>query len=98
MSENYNVISQYQRPQGRWLTFALSGMYFTGDGAQRKNSYYQIIGRMDDVLNVTGHRLGTAEIEDILVGYIVFFIFFRKLIYVKYLCHLISVCLLNVVQ
>ena len=53
--------------------FALSGMYFTGDGAQRKNSYYQIIGRMDDVLNVTGHRLGTAEIEDILVGYIVFF-------------------------
>ena len=56
--------------------FALSGMYFTGDGAQRKNSYYQIIGRMDDVLNVTGHRLGTAEIEDILVGYIVLFFLF----------------------
>ncbi|XP_041352738.1 acetyl-coenzyme A synthetase 2-like, mitochondrial isoform X2 [Gigantopelta aegis] len=42
------------------------GMYFTGDGAHRKNTYYQITGRMDDVLNVTGHRLGTAEIEDVL--------------------------------
>ncbi len=40
------------------------GKYFTGDGARRdKDGYYWITGRMDDVLNVSGHRLGTAEIE-----------------------------------
>ena len=44
------------------------GYYFSGDGARRtKDGYYQITGRMDDVLNVSGHRLGTAEIEDVLV-------------------------------
>ncbi|XP_067681216.1 acetyl-coenzyme A synthetase 2-like, mitochondrial [Haliotis asinina] len=43
------------------------GLYFSGDGAHRTDKgYYQITGRMDDVLNVTGHRLGTAEIEDII--------------------------------
>ncbi|XP_071080511.1 acetyl-coenzyme A synthetase 2-like, mitochondrial [Haliotis cracherodii] len=43
------------------------GLYFSGDGAHRTDEgYYQITGRMDDVLNVTGHRLGTAEIEDII--------------------------------
>ncbi|KAM6915816.1 acetyl-coenzyme A synthetase 2-like, mitochondrial [Xenentodon cancila] len=43
------------------------GHYFTGDGALRtENGYYQITGRMDDVINVSGHRLGTAEIEDAL--------------------------------
>uniref|UniRef100_A0A7M4ESA5 acetate--CoA ligase n=1 Tax=Crocodylus porosus TaxID=8502 RepID=A0A7M4ESA5_CROPO len=41
------------------------GYYFTGDSAYRtKEGYYQITGRMDDVINVSGHRLGTAEIED----------------------------------
>ncbi|KAH0622842.1 hypothetical protein JD844_025572 [Phrynosoma platyrhinos] len=41
------------------------GYYFTGDSAYRtKEGYYQITGRMDDVLNISGHRLGTAEIED----------------------------------
>ncbi|XP_040836969.1 acetyl-coenzyme A synthetase 2-like, mitochondrial [Ochotona curzoniae] len=41
------------------------GYYFTGDGAYRTESgYYQITGRMDDVINISGHRLGTAEIED----------------------------------
>ncbi|XP_041106091.1 acetyl-coenzyme A synthetase 2-like, mitochondrial [Polyodon spathula] len=41
------------------------GHYFTGDGAHRsKKGYYQITGRMDDVINISGHRLGTAEIED----------------------------------
>ncbi|XP_053567948.1 acetyl-coenzyme A synthetase 2-like, mitochondrial [Bombina bombina] len=41
------------------------GYYFTGDGAHRsKEGYYQITGRMDDVINISGHRLGTAEIED----------------------------------
>jgi acetyl-CoA synthetase len=40
------------------------GMYFTGDGCKRdEDGYYWITGRMDDVLNVSGHRLGTAEIE-----------------------------------
>ena len=44
------------------------GYYFTGDGAYRsKDGYYQITGRMDDVINISGHRLGTAEIEDALV-------------------------------
>ena len=44
------------------------GYYFTGDGALRDNEgYYQITGRMDDVINVTGHRLGTAEVEDVLM-------------------------------
>ena len=40
------------------------GYYFTGDGAKRdKNGYYWITGRVDDVLNVSGHRIGTAEVE-----------------------------------
>ncbi|NWI63742.1 ACS2L synthetase, partial [Todus mexicanus] len=44
---------------------AYPGYYFTGDGAYRtKKGYYQITGRMDDVINISGHRLGTAEIED----------------------------------
>ena len=44
------------------------GMYFTGDGARRdKDGYYWITGRVDDVLNVSGHRLGTAEVESALV-------------------------------
>ncbi|PKK20574.1 acyl-CoA synthetase short-chain family member 1 [Columba livia] len=44
---------------------AYPGYYFTGDGAYRtKEGYYQITGRMDDVINISGHRLGTAEIED----------------------------------
>ena len=45
------------------------GMYFTGDGARRdQDGYYWITGRIDDVLNVSGHRLGTAEIESALVS------------------------------
>jgi acetyl-CoA synthetase len=44
------------------------GMYFTGDGAKRdKDGYYWITGRVDDVLNISGHRMGTAEIESALV-------------------------------
>ncbi|MDN3653930.1 acetate--CoA ligase [Thalassotalea ponticola] len=44
------------------------GVYFTGDGAMRdSDGYYWILGRLDDVLNVSGHRLGTAEIESALV-------------------------------
>ncbi len=41
------------------------GLYFTGDGAKRdEEGYYRIIGRVDDVINVSGHRIGTAEVED----------------------------------
>jgi len=44
------------------------GYYFTGDGARRdEDGYYWITGRMDDVLNVSGHRMGTAEVESALV-------------------------------
>ncbi len=47
----------------------LTGCYFSGDGARRDaDGFYQITGRMDDVINVSGHRLGTAEIEDVMVG------------------------------
>lgn len=46
------------------------GAYFTGDGAQRdSDGHYWITGRVDDVLNVSGHRLGTAEIESALVAH-----------------------------
>jgi acetyl-CoA synthetase len=46
------------------------GTYFTGDGARRDaDGYYWITGRVDDVLNVSGHRLGTAEIESALVSH-----------------------------
>ena len=44
------------------------GLYFTGDGARRdEDGYYWITGRVDDVINVSGHRMGTAEVESALV-------------------------------
>src|SRR5690606_11204407 len=47
---------------------AYPGYYFTGDGARRDaDGYYWITGRVDDVLNVSGHRMGTAEVESALV-------------------------------
>ncbi|MBL7205543.1 MAG: acetate--CoA ligase [Desulfobacteraceae bacterium] len=46
------------------------GMYFTGDGAKKdRDGYYWLMGRVDDVINVSGHRLGTAEIESALVAH-----------------------------
>ncbi|RCW81326.1 AMP-binding enzyme, partial [Phyllobacterium bourgognense] len=46
------------------------GKYFTGDGCRRdKDGYYWITGRVDDVLNVSGHRMGTAEVESALVSH-----------------------------
>lgn len=49
--------------QNYFATF--KNMYFTGDGARRDtDGYYRIIGRVDDVINVSGHRIGTAEVED----------------------------------
>ncbi|HIF9256387.1 TPA: acetate--CoA ligase [Photobacterium damselae] len=54
--------------QTYFSTFA--GMYFTGDGARRdEDDYYWITGRVDDVLNISGHRMGTAEIESALVAF-----------------------------
>ena len=48
----------------------VKGCYFTGDGARRDNDgYFWIVGRIDDVLNVAGHRLGTAEVESALVSH-----------------------------
>ncbi|MBT4364795.1 MAG: AMP-binding protein, partial [Desulfobacteraceae bacterium] len=44
---------------------AYPGLYFTGDGARRnEDGFYRITGRVDDVINVSGHRIGTAEVED----------------------------------
>jgi acetyl-CoA synthetase len=49
---------------------AYPGLYFTGDGARRdRDGYYWITGRVDDVINVSGHRLGTAEVESALVAH-----------------------------
>lgn len=60
------VYKDHQRfVQTYFSTF--KGTYFTGDGAKRDaKGYYRITGRVDDVINVSGHRLGTAEIEDAL--------------------------------
>ncbi|HYB11596.1 MAG TPA: acetate--CoA ligase [Alphaproteobacteria bacterium] len=49
---------------------AYKGLYFTGDGCRRdEDGYYWITGRVDDVINVSGHRLGTAEVESALVAH-----------------------------
>ena len=58
------------RPQAlcRHVFHTYPGYYFTGDGARRDaDGYYWITGRVDDVLNVSGHRMGTAEVESALV-------------------------------
>lgn len=50
------------------IVILILGYYFTGDGAYRdKDGHYKITGRIDDVINVKGHRIGTAEIESALV-------------------------------
>ncbi len=61
------VYGDHQRFIDTYFT-AYPGCYFTGDGARRDaDGYYWITGRVDDVINVAGHRLGTAEIESALV-------------------------------
>ncbi len=48
----------------------IPGVYFTGDGARRdEDGYFWIMGRIDDVVNVAGHRLGTMEVESALVSH-----------------------------
>lgn len=56
--------------QQYWSEFPGKGYYFTGDGARRdEDGRFWIVGRIDDVLNVAGHRLGTSEIESALVSH-----------------------------
>ncbi|WP_261765950.1 acetate--CoA ligase [Acetobacter oeni] len=58
------IWDDHKRFRETCFTFS-PGKYFAGDGARRdENGYYMITGRMDDVINVSGHRIGTAEIED----------------------------------
>jgi acetyl-CoA synthetase len=62
----------YGDPQRFYDTYfrRFRGMYFTGDGARRdEEGYFWLMGRVDDVINVSGHRLGTAEIESALVSH-----------------------------
>jgi len=62
----------YGDPQRFYNTYfsQFKGYYFTGDGARRdKDGYYWLQGRVDDVINVAGHRLGTAEVESALVAH-----------------------------
>ncbi len=62
-----SVFGDHQRFKDTYFS-TYPGNYFTGDGCRRdKDGYYWITGRVDDVLNVSGHRLGTAEIESALV-------------------------------
>jgi len=66
-SQIRTVYGDHQRLIDTYFS-AYPGYYFTGDGARRdEDGYYWITGRVDDVLNVSGHRLGTAEIESALV-------------------------------
>lgn len=61
------VFGDHQRFKDTYFS-QYNGYYFTGDGCRRdKDGYYWITGRVDDVINVSGHRLGTAEIESALV-------------------------------
>jgi acetyl-CoA synthetase len=63
------VYGDHQRFIDTYFT-TFPGRYFTGDGARRDaDGYYWITGRVDDVLNVSGHRMGTAEVESALVAH-----------------------------
>jgi acetyl-CoA synthetase len=63
------VWGDHQRFKETYFT-QYKGHYFTGDGCRRDDDgYYWITGRIDDVLNVSGHRLGTAEVESALVAH-----------------------------
>jgi acetyl-CoA synthetase len=62
------VYKDHQRFEETYFS-VYKGFYFTGDGARRdEDGYYWITGRVDDVLNVSGHRIGTAEVESALVA------------------------------
>jgi acetyl-CoA synthetase len=62
------ILNDPERYKRQYWT-EVPGMYFTGDGARRDaDGYFWIMGRVDDVINVSGHRLGTAEIESAIVS------------------------------
>ncbi|HOB75711.1 MAG TPA: acetate--CoA ligase [Phycisphaerae bacterium] len=64
-----SVYGQHQRFKETYFS-SFSGLYFTGDGCRRdEDGYYWITGRVDDVINVSGHRMGTAEVESALVSH-----------------------------
>jgi len=66
-SQIRTVFGDHQRMVDTYFS-TYKGYYFSGDGARRDaDGYYWITGRMDDVLNVSGHRMGTAEVESALV-------------------------------
>jgi acetyl-CoA synthetase len=66
-SQIRSIYGDHQRMIDTYFS-AYPGYYFTGDGASRdEDGYYWITGRVDDVLNVSGHRMGTAEVESALV-------------------------------
>ncbi|MDQ7006012.1 MAG: acetate--CoA ligase [Acidobacteriota bacterium] len=63
------VYGDHERFQQTYFTH-YPGLYFTGDGCRRdEDGYYWITGRVDDVINVSGHRMGTAEVESALVSH-----------------------------
>jgi acetyl-CoA synthetase len=63
------VFGDHERFQQTYFS-AFKGYYFTGDGCRRdENGYYWITGRVDDVINVSGHRVGTAEVESALASH-----------------------------
>jgi acetyl-CoA synthetase len=63
------VYGQHERFKETYFS-AYPGLYFTGDGCRRdEDGYYWITGRVDDVINVSGHRMGTAEVESALVSH-----------------------------
>ncbi len=63
------VYGQHERFKETYFS-SYAGLYFTGDGCRRdEDGYYWITGRVDDVINVSGHRMGTAEVESALVSH-----------------------------
>jgi len=63
------VYGQHQRFKETYFAM-FEGLYFSGDGCRRdEDGYYWITGRVDDVINVSGHRMGTAEVESALVSH-----------------------------
>jgi acetyl-CoA synthetase len=63
------VYGQHERFKDTYFS-TYPGLYFTGDGCRRdEDGYYWITGRVDDVINVSGHRMGTAEVESALVSH-----------------------------
>jgi len=63
------VYGQHERFKETYFSM-FKGLYFTGDGCRRdEDGYYWITGRVDDVINVSGHRMGTAEVESALVSH-----------------------------